>query len=185
MHFKHLGYPNSLCEAACQDSFAIQMTGIQKLHVHTVKPGEHFCCIMSHCKCLTLTWGDGFDAGVKKSTNGHIKNIHLYGHKRQVAGPKSKLKWKGGWQKCLSVLFICTSFRQRVVEDSLHRPATAPIAPADPAAVLTNVWAEDAITTYMLWEGRSEWAAGSLGVMGNGAQSVSQEVSEARLRDYL
>lgn len=57
-----------------------------------------------------------------------------------------------------------TSFGQRVVEDSLHGHTAAPVGPADAAAVLADVRAEDAITADVLAGERNRRAAGLLQV---------------------
>lgn len=43
-----------------------------------------------------------------------------------------------------------TSFRQRVIEDSLDGLAAAPVTPTHTAAILTGVRAEDFIAAHML-----------------------------------
>lgn len=52
------------------------------------------------------------------------------------------------------MFWFSTSFRQRVVEDPLHRDTAAPIPPADPAAIFSDVRAENTVTAHVLQEGR-------------------------------
>lgn len=68
-----------------------------------------------------------------------------------------------------------TSLWKRVVEKSLHGHAAAPVTPTDPASVLANVRAEDAIAAYVLQRERRKRSEprGSPGVTGEEARSVN------------
>lgn len=52
--------------------------------------------------------------------------------------------------RLLLCILNCTSFRQGVIEDALYGLTVAPVTPADTAAVLPHIRAQDPVTAHVL-----------------------------------
>lgn len=170
MHFECLRDHNSV-----QNAFTVQSIRIQMLRVH----------LDSHAIMLQNFFM--LNASRKHNCLQKQSIFQMHFNPRpplQMENRKDKnfiSMWKNLWQQTPKmyartsawVFQFCTSFRQRVVEESLHRHAAAAVTPTDAAAVLADVRAEDSIAAYVLRKKkRREKQVSCRVTWGQGAQSV-------------
>lgn len=83
--------------------------------------------------------------------------------------------------RLLLCILNCTSFRQGVIEDALYGLTVAPVTPADTAAVLPHIRAQDPVTAHVLQGDKGHRSKGA----GRGTQTQTLASMESKAERTL